>query len=150
MFSDRLLEARKQAGLSQRRLAALLGERYDRSMIGHVENGRRHLLMDGAMKAAQVLDVSLDYLVGLSDDPTPTAESAAELQRTKEEGSTACGGPLPRLRAQTPTFPRSSQRRGGMTRTMRPSDATSPRMSGSRREPARSRTKSLSRVRSSS
>ena len=99
MFSDRLLEARKQAGLSQRRLAALLGERYDRSMIGHVENGRRHLLMDGAMKAAQVLDVSLDYLVGLSDDPTPTAESAAELQRTKEE--------LDRLRraAATPEHP---------------------------------------------
>ena len=99
MFSDRLLEARKQAGLSQRRLAALLGERYDRSMIGHVENGRRHLLMDGAMKAAQVLDVSLDYLVGLSDDPTPTAESAAELQRTKEE--------LDRLRraAGTPELP---------------------------------------------
>ena len=39
-----------------------------------VENNHKGLLLDGATKAAQALNVSLDYLVGLTDDPTPAAE----------------------------------------------------------------------------
>ena len=49
-------------------------------MIGHVENGRRGLLLSGAERAAQVLSVSLDYLTGLCDDPRPAAELAASAQ----------------------------------------------------------------------
>ena len=35
-------------------------------------------LLDGAVKAARKLGVSLDYLVGLADDPTPSAELTIE------------------------------------------------------------------------
>ena len=71
--------AQEGGGLSQRELAVELGDRYDRSMIGHVERGRRGLLMDGAIRAAKVLNVSLDYLTGLTDDPRPAGELSAAL-----------------------------------------------------------------------
>ena len=70
--------ARKRAGLRQVDLADALGDRYDQTMISHVESGHSALLMDGAVKAARKLGVSLDYLVGLTDDPTPLAELLIE------------------------------------------------------------------------
>ena len=79
MLGQRLAEARKRAGLMQVELAVALGDRYDQTMISHVERGRSALLLDGAVQAASELDVSLDYLVGLTDDPTPSAELAAKL-----------------------------------------------------------------------
>ena len=85
MFGARLLESRKRVGLSQRRLAIKIGERYSGTMISHVEHGRSNLLLDGAVQAAQVLDVSLDYLVGLTDDPTPVDDRVGEERRSREE-----------------------------------------------------------------
>ena len=70
--------ARKRAGLRQVDLAATLGDRYDQTMISHVESGHSALLLDGVVKAARTLGVSLDYLVGLTDDPTPSAELTIE------------------------------------------------------------------------
>ena len=43
-------------------------------MIGHVEHNRSALLYDGLVKAAKTLNVSIDYLAGLTDDPTPSTE----------------------------------------------------------------------------
>ena len=74
MLGKRLLASRKQAGLTQVELAVELGRRYTGSMVSMVENNHKGLLLDGATKAAQALNVSLDYLVGLTDDPTPAAE----------------------------------------------------------------------------
>ncbi len=54
-------------------------------MISHVEHGRRGLLLDGTVKAAQVLGVSLDYLVGLTDDPTPVDERVSEAEKKARE-----------------------------------------------------------------
>ena len=63
-----------------------LGERYDRTMIGHVEHDRSAMLLDGAVRAARILDVSLDYLAGLTDDPTPAVEGTREAEkRVREE-----------------------------------------------------------------
>ena len=73
VIGERLAASRKRAGLLQVELAVALGERYNQSMISHIENGRSALLLAGAVKAAKELDVSLDYLVGLTDDPTPAA-----------------------------------------------------------------------------
>ena len=39
------------------------------SMISMVERGERSMSLDSVVKASQVLGVSVDYLVGLSDDP---------------------------------------------------------------------------------
>ena len=74
MLGERLAESRKGAGLTQFQLAIALGDRYDRTMIGHVEHNRSGLLADGLVKAAGTLHVSVDYLLGLTDDPTPAAE----------------------------------------------------------------------------
>ena len=74
MFGERLKQSRKRAGLTQGELADGMGGRYDRSMISHVESGRVNFLTNGLAKAALALNVSTDYLLGLSDDPTPAAE----------------------------------------------------------------------------
>ncbi len=71
MIGRRLAESRRQAGMVQADLAAALGDHYDNTMVSHVEHGRSSLLLHGAVNAAKVLGVSLDYLVGLTDDPIP-------------------------------------------------------------------------------
>ena len=71
MLGERLALARKKKGLSQRQLGAAMGERYDQTMISRVENGRSGLVGEGLTKAAMVLGVSIDYLFGLTNDPTP-------------------------------------------------------------------------------
>ena len=58
--------------MGQAELAAALGD-HVQSMVSHVEAGRRGLRYDALIKAANALDVSLDYLFGLTDDPTPSA-----------------------------------------------------------------------------
>ena len=71
MLGDRIASARKRAGMSQRKLAGAMGGRYDQTMISHVEAGRSGLVGEGLSKAATALGVSIDYLYGLTDDPTP-------------------------------------------------------------------------------
>lgn len=71
MLGERLASARKRVGMSQRQLAAAMGERYDQTMISHVETGRSGLVGDGLSRAAEVLGVSIDYLFGLTNDPRP-------------------------------------------------------------------------------
>ena len=85
MLGRRLAEARKAAGLLQIDLAVALGDRYDQSVIAHVERGDITLRYDGLVRAAQELHVSLDYLAGLTDDPTPPEERANEEKRKREE-----------------------------------------------------------------
>ena len=74
MLAERITEARKRKGIAQVELAVAMGDRYDSSMISLVEAGRRSLRLDGAVNAARELGVSLDYLVGLTDDPTPAED----------------------------------------------------------------------------
>ena len=69
-----MLAARKRAGLRQIELAVALGERYDHSVVSAVEHNRSSLRIDGLTRAAHALGVSTDYLLGLTDDPTPAAE----------------------------------------------------------------------------
>ena len=66
--------ARRRARMKQDELAAALGGRYDQSVISKVERGLSALLADGLTKAARVLGVSTDYLLGLTDNPTPAAQ----------------------------------------------------------------------------
>ena len=80
MLGERIAEARKKAGLNQAELAAALGDRYDYSMISHVEANRKLLRLDGIVRAAQELNVSLDYLLGLTDDRTSAADRSSVSQ----------------------------------------------------------------------
>ena len=73
MLGSRILAARRRAGMMQVELAVAMGDRYDQTMISHVEHDRAGLVSDGLASAARALDVSADYLLGLTDDPTPAS-----------------------------------------------------------------------------
>ena len=73
MLGQRLAASRQRAGLKQVELAVALGPRYDQAMISRVESGQKELRFRGAVNAARELNVSLDYLAGLTDEPTPAA-----------------------------------------------------------------------------
>ena len=58
-------------GLQQVDLAVQMGDRYGRTMLSMVETGQRKLSLSRATAAARALGVSLDYLVGLTNNPRP-------------------------------------------------------------------------------
>ena len=55
-------------------------------MVSMVETNRSALLLDGATKAAKALGVSLDWLVGLTDDRRPAAELSRLLSAPTSSG----------------------------------------------------------------
>ena len=57
--------------MSQRELAEEMGNRYDQTVISRVETGQSGLQGDGLCQVARILDVSVDYLLGLTEDPRP-------------------------------------------------------------------------------
>ena len=95
MLGRRLAEARRRAGLKQVELAVALGNRYNQQMISHVEKGRSALLFDGATKAARELNISLDYLAGLTDTPEPAATLAAKVRELDDAGALAADNAPP-------------------------------------------------------
>ncbi|WP_304459124.1 helix-turn-helix domain-containing protein [Alicyclobacillus sendaiensis] len=72
---ERLIELRTQRNLKQRDLAEFLGialrswQRY--------EAGEREPTVDQLMELARFFGVSLDYMVGLTDDPTPPPRASS-------------------------------------------------------------------------
>ena len=76
----RLLKARKLRGLSQQQLAA--GTSNTRPLISMVESGRANMSVANLTAAAKALGVSVDFLCGLTTDPTPSRELAKELADT--------------------------------------------------------------------
>lgn len=67
IFTERIKESRKRAGLTQEKVAELLEIGY--STYRHYEYGNRIPLVTDAAKMAQLFNVSLDYLAGLTDEP---------------------------------------------------------------------------------
>lgn len=67
MRGDRLREVREARHLSQRELAALCG--FGENQIHRYENGG-NLNADTLAVLAKHLDVTADYLLGLTDEPT--------------------------------------------------------------------------------
>ena len=78
MLGARLAWARRRAKLKQMDLAVAMGERYDQTMISHVESGRSGLVADGIARAARALNTSADYLLGLTDDHTSARDRTAK------------------------------------------------------------------------
>ena len=67
IFGQRLLTLRTNQNLSQLALAQALGLR--NSTISMIESGQRAASVDTLIALADYFDVSLDYLVGRSDNP---------------------------------------------------------------------------------
>ncbi len=80
-FGQRLMEVRKKRGLSQEDLAALVGTKGP--AIGRYERGKANPTIEVAIRLADALDISLDYLVGKVD----TELDIATLNRMKDIGT---------------------------------------------------------------
>ena len=78
MIGERLKAARERAGLDQIDVAVELGFQ-GQAAVSHVECGRSAIHVDRVAPAARLLRVSADYLLGLTDDPTPAAELSRRL-----------------------------------------------------------------------
>ncbi len=69
MIETRLKQLRKERGLTQVRMQVLTG--IDQSDYSKIENGRRYYTFEQCRKIALALNTSMDYLAGLTDDPSP-------------------------------------------------------------------------------
>lgn len=65
-FKERLKDARKNEGLTQKELALRIGRTDD--CIHDWECGRSEPSIDDIIAIAQILNISTDYLLGLSND----------------------------------------------------------------------------------
>ena len=60
---------RKERGYSQIKMQMLTG--IDQSDYSKIETGKRNMTFDQCRRIAQALETSMDYLAGLTDNPTP-------------------------------------------------------------------------------
>ena len=72
---SRLKELRKERGYTQIKMQMLTG--IDQSDYSKIETGKRYLSLEQCIKIATVLNTSMDYLVGLTDqkEPYPRAKN---------------------------------------------------------------------------
>ncbi len=66
---SRLKELRKERGYTQIKMQMLTG--IDQSDYSKIETGKRYLSLEQCIKIATVLNTSMDYLVGLTDQKEP-------------------------------------------------------------------------------
>ena len=71
-FKDRLRELRKEKGWPQHKLAGKVN--YTTSMISSFERGLRPPTLPAMLRLAELFNVSLDYLAGLTDIKNPPAD----------------------------------------------------------------------------
>lgn len=85
-FGRRLKEIRETRGLTQADLEAKA--KVPAAMISHFETGVRPTASaDTLVKVANALEVSIDYLVGRSDDPIPRGGKVETVLRSLEQSS---------------------------------------------------------------
>jgi len=67
IFSDRLKEARKAKGITQKTMAEYLD--IQETSYQHYEYGKREPNHEKTVQIADILDVSVDYLLGRTTNP---------------------------------------------------------------------------------
>ena len=83
-FSERLKELRKQAHLTQVELASKLG--IVQSSYADWERGKKKPTQENLVKIAQILNVSVDYLVGNSEQKNDELDNIELLFRMNSKG----------------------------------------------------------------
>ena len=83
-FSERLKELRKQAHLTQVELASKLG--IVQSSYADWERGKKKPTQENLIKIAQILNVSVDYLVGNSEEKNDELDNIELLFRMNSKG----------------------------------------------------------------
>ena len=73
---QRVRDLREDADLSQEQVAEMLG--IAQQMYSAYETGKFRFPIDHLMKLALYYNTNLDYLVGLTDDPTPPKRKRGE------------------------------------------------------------------------
>lgn len=71
---SRLKELRKKRKYTQIKVQMLTG--IDQSDYSKIENGSRSLTFEQCRKLALALETSMDYLAGITDEPTPKGRAA--------------------------------------------------------------------------
>ena len=71
---SRLRELRKERGFSQVKMQMLTG--IDQSDYSKIETGKGSLSFEQCKRVALALDTSMDYLAGLTDEPSPYPRAA--------------------------------------------------------------------------
>lgn len=92
---NRITEARKRAGLSQKELANRMGLKP--STVSGYESNESDPKSDGLAKIATICGVTVDYLLGLSDEPELSAVTISDTDPQIDEIVKKCEG----LTAQT-------------------------------------------------
>lgn len=72
-FNDRMKRLRKNKGLSQQNLADLL--KVSQVAVAHWESGNREPNIDTIIKLSKYFNVSVDWLLGASNDTRPSESS---------------------------------------------------------------------------
>ena len=85
-FAERLKELRKQAHLTQVELAKRLG--IGQSSYADWERGKKKPTQENLVKIAQILNVSVDYLVGNSENKDEDLDNIELLFRMNSKGLT--------------------------------------------------------------
>ena len=85
-FSERLKDLRKQAGLTQVDVAEKLG--ISQPAYASWERGVKKPTQENLVKIAQILNVSVDYLVGNSEEKTDELDNIGLLFRMTSKGLT--------------------------------------------------------------
>ena len=85
-FAGRLKELRKQAHLTQVELAKRLG--IGQSSYADWERGKKNPTQENLVKLAQILNVSVDYLVGSTEDKEDRLDNIEILFRMNSKGLT--------------------------------------------------------------
>lgn len=97
MFSlgQRIQNLRKEKGLTQEKLAKIIG--ISRGSLSMIEINKREPDNDTLKKLADFFNVSVDYLLGRTDDPSPKIKGPTDqeiLEIMKKEGIMFDGTPL--------------------------------------------------------
>ncbi|MEF9922844.1 MAG: helix-turn-helix transcriptional regulator [Anaerovoracaceae bacterium] len=75
-MSTRLKELRANKGYTQIKIQFLTG--IDQADYSKIESGKRYPTVEQAKRLSYVLDTSIDYIVGVTDDPKPYAKTKKE------------------------------------------------------------------------
>jgi transcriptional regulator with XRE-family HTH domain len=78
VLAERLRRQRMSLGLNQADLAERTGIPYQ--VISRLEHGHQSIYVERLVELADTLNVSLDYLVGRTDNPTPALKRSRSRQ----------------------------------------------------------------------
>ncbi len=101
IYAERIKNLRKERGLSQDQLAAMLG--VSRSAVGMYETGKREPDFEICEAIADIFNVDMDYLIGRSSierkmsfsrDIPAGFEPVPKMQKVPLIGNIACGQPI--------------------------------------------------------